>query len=350
MKNNFFTEIKSEENTPYIIAEIGANHNGNMELAKKTIYSAKECGCDAVKFQSWTPSSLICNDEYNRNQKYYDSPKKHFGSLKEMCERYYLREEQHYELFEFCKKTEIEFCSSHFSNDEADLLTSIGVRFLKIASMDINNHELLRYSATKGKPIVLSTGMATIAEIDRAVRIIEEQNNPEIILLHCISLYPPDYKDVNLLNISMLLQTFGYPVGFSDHSIGEALSIASIALGCKIIEKHFTIDKDLPGWDHEISANPQEMKKLVEASKAVFCSMGSYRRIVSTQEEEKKLKFRRSLVASRALSKNHKIVIEDLSSKRPGTGIHPDELPYIVGRILNRDIACDEQIRWVDFE
>ena len=265
------------KNEPYIIVDIGANHNGDMELAKKLIYSAKENGAHAVKFQSWTPESLIAQEEYEKNQSYDDSPKKHFGSLREMVEKYYLRSEQHIELKKYCDKIGIIFCSTSFSKEEVDLLESLNVLFYKVASMDINNLVLLQYIAQKQKPIVLSTGMASLAEIAKAIDIIERENNNQIVLLHCISIYPPAYEDINLHNIIMLQQTFGYPVGFSDHTIGTSIPIASIALGCCLIEKHFTIDKDLPGWDHEISADPSELRIIAEESKNVAKSLGSFR-------------------------------------------------------------------------
>lgn len=340
----------ADSRAPYIIAEVGANHNGDMGLARQMINAAKECGCDAVKFQSWTPDSLIAQEEYVRNQKYYDSPKKHFGSLREMCEKYYLRKEQHYELFEYCGKAGIEFCSSHFSTKEADLLNEIGVRFFKVASMDVNNHSLLKYTASFGRPIVLSTGMATIGEIDAAVKVVESQGNNNLALLHCISIYPPEYKDVNLNNIPMLRRTFGYPAGFSDHSSGDALAVASVALGCRMIEKHFTLDKNLPGWDHEISADPEEMTRLVKGCKAVYMSLGTDRRVVSSAEEQKKLKFRRSLVAVKPLAKGHVLSEGDLVAKRPGDGIPPDELKYVAGRKLRRDIGQDEKLGREDLE
>ena len=333
---------------PYIIAEIGANHNGDIDLAKKLIDAAKECDCDAVKFQSWTPESLIAEEEYKRNQQYNDSPKKHFGSLKEMVERYYLRPEQHIELKEYCDSVDIEFCSTPFSIEEADLLEKIGVPFYKIASMDINNERLLRHVADKKKPIIVSTGMATLAEIEIAVKIIEKSNNQQIILLHCISIYPPVYDDINLNNITMLRHTFGYPVGFSDHTIGTSIPLASVALGSCLIEKHFTLNKDLPGWDHEVSANSEEMKEIVTESRNIVKALGSYRRIVGQAEEEKKLKFRRSIVACKNLKQGHILTSDDLLFKRPGTGISPDELRYLSGRILKRDISRDDIIQWDD--
>ncbi|MBO5723840.1 MAG: N-acetylneuraminate synthase family protein, partial [Lentisphaeria bacterium] len=300
---------------PYVIAEIGSNHNGDMILAKEMILSAKACGADAVKFQSWSPATLIAREEYDRNTKYNDSPKKHFGSLREMCERYYLRPEQHHELKEFCDENDIDFSSSPFANHEVDLLEELNVPFHKVASMDINNLLLLRHIAKTGKPILLSTGMSTLTEIETAVKAIESEGNHNIVLLHCIAIYPPKFEDINMHNITMLQQTFGYPVGFSDHSMGFSIPISSVALGACVIEKHFTIDRDLPGWDHMISADPVEMKMIVEQSKIIAKSMGCFQRIVSADEEAKKLKFLRSVVATRPIAKGSVIVPEDLTAK-----------------------------------
>ena len=233
---------------PYVIAEIGANHNGDMNLAKQMIDAAVNCGADAVKFQSWTPKTLIAKEEYDRNQKYDDSPKKHFGSLKEMVEKYYLREEQHYELKAYCDTKKVDFCSTPFSEYEVDLLEKCQVPFFKVASMDINNFQLLNYLADRGKPVILSTGMATLSEVDRALELLAKKGCKEMALLHCISIYPPAYEDINLNNITMMQKTFGIPIGFSDHTIGFSIPLASVALGSCIIEKHFTTDKNLPRY------------------------------------------------------------------------------------------------------
>ncbi len=333
---------------PYIIAEIGANHNGDMELAKKMIDEAKACGCDAIKFQSWTPDSLISEEEYERNQQYDDSPRKHFGSLREMIDKYHLRKEQHIVLKDYCNQIGIEFCSTPFSKEEVDLLEKLEVSFYKIASMDINNLALLEYVSRKKKPVILSTGMSTLAEIENAVKTIESTGNKQIILLHCIALYPPAYQDINLNNIPMLQRAFQYPVGFSDHSLGTSIPLASVVLGSCLIEKHFTLDKDMPGWDHDISAEPKEMETIVKESKNIAKALGSYRRVVGRAEEEKKLKFRRSIVAGTNLRKGLVISAKDLLFKRPGTGIRPDEAKYVVGRQLARDICRDELIQWSD--
>lgn len=349
MTSNFYERVTNGY-PPYIIAEIGANHNGDMILAKKIIDAASECGCDAVKFQSWTPESLVAREEYDRNIKYNDSFHKHFGSLRKMIERYYLREEQHYEMKAYCLQMNIEFCSTPFSCAEVDLLKKVNVPFMKVASMDVNNPELLRCIARANKPVILSTGMATLAEIDSAVKVIENENNNEIILLHCISVYPPDYYEINLRNIPMLRQTLGYPVGFSDHTIGISIPLAAVAMGSCIIEKHFTIDKSLPGWDHAISADTEEMKVIVREAKNIHRALGNYRRNISEAEQLKKLKFRRSLVATRQLSPGYRLQEADVAAKRPGTGIHPDEIKYVVGRRLKRSLDVDAQILWEDLE
>ena len=347
--SEFFLRIKNNK-YPYIIAEIGANHNGDVELAKKMINEAKKCGADAVKFQSWTPESLISKGEYERNQSYDDGDggKKHFGSLKEMVEKYYLDDSQHKELKEYCNKIGIDFCSTPFSNNEAQLLNALDVPFFKIASMDINNYDLLEHVAQYHKPVILSTGMATISETANAVEIIESVGNNEIIVLHCISIYPPKYEDINLNNIPMLENTFGYPTGFSDHSIGTSIPLAAITLGSCIIEKHFTLDKDMPGWDHAISADPTELKIIVEESRNIVDSLGDFRRVVSADEENKKLLFRRSAVTTRELNSEHVLTKDDIGFKRPGTGISPDRLDILIGRKLKRRLEADKLISLED--
>lgn len=332
--------------SPFVIAEIGANHNGDMGLAKEMIDSAADCGAHAVKFQSWDPSSLIAREEYDRNQHYDDSPKKHFGSLKEMVEKYYLRKEQHFELNDYCKSMGVIFCSTPFSANEVDLLNECEVPFFKVASMDINNFQLLAYLAEQNKPIILSTGMSTLGEIETALNLLHKKGQDEVALLHCISIYPPDNKDIHLHNIPMLQQTFGVPVGFSDHSIGYSIPLAAVAVGACIIEKHFTTDKDLPGWDHDISADPSELRIICNESKNINEALGAYVREVSIAEENKKAKFRRSLVAVRNLKEGQKIAYTDLTSKRPGTGIPPSMIESVVGRKISCDLAEDTVLHW----
>lgn len=334
-------------NEPYIVAEIGSNHNGDMDLARQLIRIAKENGAHAVKFQSWSERSLIAREEYDRNQKYDDSPKKHFGSLREMVHKYYLRPEQHYELKRYCDSINVAFASSPFSKEEVDLLVDVGVPFLKIASMDINNIDLLEHAARQGLPVVLSTGMSTIGEIDAALEVLKRYTK-EIVLLHCISIYPPLYEDIHLRNIPMLRETFAFPVGFSDHSIGISIPLAAVALGSCLIEKHFTLDKTMAGWDHEISADPPELAAIARESANIVRALGSSTRIVSEAELQKRAKFRRSIVLARDLKAGDALKQADFLYKRPGTGIHPNEAPYVVGRRLARDLAADSVLRWED--
>jgi N,N'-diacetyllegionaminate synthase len=334
---------------PYIIAEVGSNHNGDMDLCRKLIDSAADAGAHAVKFQSWTESSLIANEEYERNTEYSDK-KKHFGSLREMVRSYQFTAEQHREAHSFCKERGITFCSSVFSREEADLVETLDVPFFKIASMDIVHLPLLSYVASKQRPMVISTGMATLSEIEQAVETVRREGNEQIVLLHCVSIYPPDPGMINLRNITTLQQAFDVPVGFSDHTLGTAIPLAGIALGACIIEKHFTLDKDMEGWDHSISADPVELRTIVEEGRKVYFALGEYRRSVTEAEIQKRKKFRRSLVARHELQRGHVVSTEDLEAKRPGTGISPNEISHVIGKILARDVQRDQVISWKDLQ
>jgi len=330
---------------PYIVAEIGSNHNGDMNLCRRLIDSAAESGAHAVKFQSWTDKSLIAEEEYARNSSYSDK-KKHFGSLREMVTTYQFSSEQHAEAAAHCKSHGIAFCSTPFAFEEADLLEKLDVPFFKIASMDIIHLSLLKYVARKQRPVVISTGMATLAEIERAVETVRAEGNERIILLHCVSIYPPAYETLHLRNMATLQQAFGLPVGFSDHTLGTAIPLAAIALGACMIEKHFTLDQNMEGWDHAISANPEQLKYIVEEGKHVVLALGTSERTVSPAELEKRKKFRRSLVTTRQLQRGHALTEADLDAKRPGTGIRPDEIGYVLGRRLAFDMVADQVLNW----
>lgn len=330
---------------PYIIAEIGSNHNGDMDLCRRLIDAAADAGAHAVKFQSWTDTSLIAKEEYDRNTSYSDK-KRHFGSLRDMVSAYQLTAEQHLEAHAYCRTKGVAFCSTPFSGEEADLLDRLDVPFFKIASMDIVNLPLLRYVARKKRPVIISTGMATLAEIEQSIETVRAEGNDQIVILHCVSIYPPEYSMIHLRNVVSLQQIFEVPVGFSDHTLGTAIPLAAIALGACVIEKHFTLDQDMPGWDHAISANPAELRTIVQEGKNIFTALGGGRRVVTEAEFEKRKKFRRSLVASRPLPKGHELVADDLGAKRPGTGISPDEITYVLGRKISQDLEADQVIRW----
>jgi N,N'-diacetyllegionaminate synthase len=346
MKTIKFGDVEVGPNTsPYIIAEIGSNHNGDMDLCRQLIDAAAAAGAHAVKFQSWTDTSLISEEEYVRNTVYSDK-KKHFGSLREMVTAYQLTADQHLEAQAHCRARGIAFCSTPFSIEEADLLEKLAVPFFKIASMDIVHLPLLKYVARKQRPVVISTGMATLGEIEHAVEAVRAEGNEQIVLLHCVSIYPPEYETIHLRNIATLQQAFDVPVGFSDHTLGTAIPLAAISLGACVIEKHFTLDQDMPGWDHAISANPEQLRTIVIEGRNIFTALGGRGRTVSAAEMEKRKKFRRSLVARRKLDRGHLLTEADLDAKRPGTGIAPNEIAYVLGRRLASDVAADQVLHW----
>jgi N,N'-diacetyllegionaminate synthase len=346
MKTVRLGEVEVGENRPpYIIAEVGSNHNGDMELCRKLIDAAADAGAHAVKFQSWSDTSLVSEEEYERNTEYSDK-KKHFGSLREMVTAYQLTVEQHHVAYTQCRERGIAFCSTPFSTEEVDLLESLDVPFFKIASMDIVHLPLLRYVARKGRPVVISTGMATLSEIEQAVETVRAQGNEKIMLLHCVSIYPPDLDTIHLRNMAMLRQAFDVPVGFSDHTLGATIPLAAIALGACIVEKHFTLDQDMAGWDHAISANPEQLKAIVDGGSSIFAALGDSNRSVSKAEMEKRKKFRRSLIARHKLERGHLLNDSDFEAKRPGTGIAPNEISYALGRRLVADVEAGHVIHW----
>jgi N-acetylneuraminate synthase len=318
-----------------------------MDLCRQIIDAAQASGADAVKFQSWTKNTLISRAEYERNTQYAEGQK--LPSLEESVEQYQFTPDQHREIAAYCREKPIVFLSSCFSPAEVDLLESLDVPAHKIASMDVNNLPLLAYVAQTAKPVILSTGMATLGEIEQAIGTLRTNGAGPIILLHCISIYPAPPAAMHLRNIGMLQHTFGLLVGLSDHSQGITVPLAATALGACMIEKHFTTDKHLPGWDHAISADPPEMQQLVQGTRDTVVALGSAQRIVGPDELEKRKAFRRRMVARRALHQGELLTADAVDFKRPGTGINPDELTYVLGRPLKRNVAAEDELEWTDF-
>ncbi|RXK13716.1 N-acetylneuraminate synthase [Malaciobacter mytili LMG 24559] len=328
---------------PYIIAELGANHNGDMELAKQLIIQAKEAGADCVKFQSWSKDSVLSRKKYEDNYFLTDDYRDRTDyTLEEIVDKYSISEEELLEMKKFADEVGIDCTSTPFCKKEVDfLIDKLDAPFIKVASMDLNNYPFLEYIAKKGKPVVISTGLSELYEIDKAVKTIESTGNKDIIILHCVSTYPPIDSDVHLNNIKTLMTTYPeYPIGFSDHTLGIAIPLASVALGSCIIEKHFTLDKNMEGWDHKVSATKDEMINIVEGSKRISDALGSYRIIVSETEEKKK-EFRRSIVITRDMKKGEVIKYEDIDYKRPGEGFLPEMTEFLVGRTINKDLKFD---------
>lgn len=328
----------------FIIAEAGVNHNGDVELAKNLIDTAKEAGADAVKFQTFTTEGLL-----SRN---IVVPKhvKSRESLFEMVRELELSEEVHYELSEYCKYKGIIFMSTPLDNYSVDLLDEIGVPIFKIASCDLDNLPLLNYIAKKEKPIILSTGMGTISEVGEAVEVIKSTGNDALILLHCVSTYPPKVEDVNLRAINTLREAFKLPVGYSDHTIGINIPLAAVALGAKVLEKHLTLDKKMEGPDHAVSADPVDLKNLISGIREIEKSFGTGVKAPSKDEIEMKKSFRKSIVAGVDIKIGKTITPEMLSIKRPGTGISPKYFDFVVGKKAKRDIIKDDLLNFKDLD
>lgn len=338
--------------TPYIIAELGANHNGDMELAKKLIIEAKRAGAHCVKFQSWTKDSVFARKKYEDNFFLNDDYRDRTDyDLESIVDAYSISESELLDMKKFCQEVGIDCTSTPFSKAEADFLVeALETPFIKVASMDLNNYSFLEYLAKKGKPMVISTGLSELHEIDRAVKIIEDSGNFNICILHCVSNYPPKDEEVNLNNIKTLMQCYpNYPIGFSDHTLGTEIPLASVALGVCLIEKHFTLDKNMEGWDHKVSATADELKHLVESSRRIVSAMGSFR-ISAPESDEKKAEFRRSIVLTKAVKKGYQFTVDDFDFKRPGTGLKPEAIAYLVGRKACKDLSYDHILTLEDIE
>lgn len=325
--------VVGEAERPYIVAELNTSHFGSIQLAKQMITAAKEAGVNCVKFQSWSPSSINAQCVYDQNP-----------IAGRIYEKFSFREEQLLELSTFCEEVNISFASTPYSKREVEFLAlRCNVPFIKVASMDVNNYPFLDYIARTGLPIVLSTGMADLEEIRRAIRILENAGNKSICILHCISIYPADVSVTNLRNILSFRREFPqYPIGFSDHSIGIEVAPAAVALGASLIEKHFTLDKSKIGMDNQIACEPEEMAELVRQCHSVHSALGNFERIVSTEEFAQRLKMRRSAVAIRDLEPGHVLSGSDIEFKRPGTGFPPDALDQLVGKALRKSIKVDQ--------
>ncbi len=344
---------------PFIIAEIGSNHNGDLELGKRMIDAAVEAGADCAKFQAFDEHlfSAVCyEDDLRRKETIELHPvlRKHLtvthkDSLKQEMVQHVASKEMLRIFKEYCDEKGIIFFCTPLNYKIADFLVDeLGMEFIKVASMDLDHLPFLEYLAKKKKPMVLSTGMGRLQDIVEAVDTIVNAGNDQIIILHCVSLYPPRDEIIHLNNLDMLRAVFKHPIGYSDHSFGTAIPLAALAKGACMIEKHFTLDKTLPGWDHKVSANPQEMKIIVEEGSRIHQSLGSYHRTVTQEEMDKKALFGRSIVVVRDIKEGECITENDLDFRRPGTGIKPKELKYVLGRKLKKDLKADDLLKLGD--
>ena len=330
--------FKTFGNKTFIIAEAGVNHNGNISLAKKLIDVAKDVGVDAVKFQTFNAEEVVTKDA-EKTECLEETTGK--GSQYKMLKRLELTEGGFKELAVYAKKVGILFLSSPFDKESADLLDKLDVPAFKVASGEISNSPLLKHIAKKGKPIILSTGMATLGEVEEALNVIKREGVEDVILLHCVSNYPAKIEEVNLRAMETLKQAFQTPVGLSDHTLGITASIAAVALGACVIEKHFTLDRSLPGPDHKVSLEPSELREMVRAIKEVEKALGDGIKKPTKEEEEIKKVARRSVVAKGDIPKGTTITEDMLDVKRPGTGIEPKYMGMIIGRKAKENIKMD---------
>lgn len=326
----------------FIVAEIGVNHNGSVKMAKKLIDSAKEVGADAVKFQAFKAERIVTKyAEKAVYQKETTDPQK---SQYNMLKKLELSDAEMKELHGYARKRNILFLSSVFDEESVDLLDRLDVPAFKVASGEITDLPLLRYMARKKRSIILSTGLSTLEEIGEALGIFTVEGITDIVLLHCITSYPAKAEEANLKMMDVLKKKFGFPVGFSDHTLGTAIPIAAVALGAVMIEKHFTLDKKLAGPDHRASLEPKEFEQMVQGIKNVECALGTGVRELTPEEEGIKKAARRSIVA-RVLIRKGTVIREDmLDCKRPGTGLEPKYVHKVIGKKANKDIEADELI------
>ena len=347
MKIKIEDKLIGEEEPCFIIAEAGVNHNGSVELAKKQINAAKDARADAVKFQTFKAENVVIK---NAQKAEYQKETTGEGSQYEMIKSLELSKGNFRELADYAKKKDIMFLSSPFDKESVDLLDEMNVPAFKVASGEITNFPLLKHIANKGKPIILSTGMATLGEVEEALKIIRNEGVEDVILLHCVSNYPAKIEDVNLKAMETLKCAFKLPMGFSDHTSGITASIAAVALGACVIEKHFTLDRNLPGPDHKASLEPKELKNMVNSVREVERALGDGIKRPTQGEEEIKKVARRSIVARVDIPKGAIITEDMLDVKRPGTGIEPKYLKFIIGRKAKENIKKDKIILWKKLE
>jgi len=320
---------------PYIVAELNTSHFGDVEIAKEMMLRAKESGCDCVKFQSWSADTLYSNSYYKANP-----------IAKRFVQKFSIDNLRFKELALYARDVDIDFASTPYSVDEAAFLVSeCNVPFIKIASMELNNHPYLRQLGELGVPLVLSTGMGLMEEIVRAVDAIESTGNSSLAILHCTSVYPAPPEIIRLQNIIGLRSEFPrYPIGYSDHSIGFGIPAASVALGACLIEKHFTLDSSRIGMDNQMATEPEGMKQMVEACLNVHAALGGGSRILGEEERAQIGLMRRSMVALKNLHRGELLTEDSIEFKRPGNGIPPSDYKMYIGRMVERDIEAGSLI------
>lgn len=331
----------------YIIAEIGVNHNGSLDLARRLIDAAVTSRADAVKFQTFRADDLVTRKAAKAD--YQIANTENADSQYSMLQALELTEAQFAELRDYCGQVGIEFLSTPFSEAAVDLLERVGVTAYKVSSGDLTHLPMLAHMGRKGLPIILSSGMATLSDVEEAIATIYATGNRQVSVLHCVSNYPAAPEDCNLAAMVTMAHAFGIPVGWSDHTLGAAISWAAVARGAKIIEKHITLSRELPGPDHRASMEPAEFTDFVAGIRAIEASIGTGIKTPSAAEKRTALVGRRSIVAARDLGAGEVLRLEDVKIVRPGSGLMPRHLDLVIGCRLAVAVATDTPLTAGDF-
>ncbi len=328
-----------------IIAEAGVNHNGDIKLAKKLIDVAVNAGADFVKFQTFNADRLATHAA--KKADYQAQTTDRNETQHEMLRRLELTPAMHHELIAHCKMRKIGFFSTGFDIESVDFLTSLGQNLFKIPSGEITNLPYLRHIGRLGKPIILSTGMSNMPEIESAIKALEQAGTlrSKITVLHCTTEYPTPMCDVNLRAMQSIQTELGIAVGYSDHTLGIEVAVAAVAMGATVIEKHFTLDRTLPGPDHKASLEPAELKTMVSSIRNIELALGDRLKQLAPSEAKNILVARKSIVASKDIQIGERFSAENLATKRPGTGISPMRWDEVIGLTANRNYASDELIQ-----
>ena len=332
----------------FVIAEAGVNHNGDLDLARRLVDVAASAGADAVKFQTFAAERVAAREapkaDYQRQTTSAEE------SQQQMLRRLELSPAAHRELQAHARSRGLTFLSTPFDEASADLLDALGVPAIKIGSGEVTNLPFLEHVARKGRPIILSTGMSSLEEVGAAVAAVRAAGNRDLILLHCVSEYPARASDANVRAMLTLADAFRTPVGYSDHTPGLEVALAAVALGASVIEKHFTLDRTLPGPDHRASLEPAQITELVRAIRVVEQALGDGVKAPTSGELGNRVVARRSLAAAVDLPAGLALTRESLGALRPATGISPASLPAVLGRTLTRPRRAGELIAWSDLE
>ena len=332
-------------NRVIIIAEAGVNHNGSLDLAKLLVDIAVDAGADIIKFQTFKPEKLV-----SKTAKQAEYQQKNIGkqgeSQFEMLKKLELTEDEHKELIEYCKKKRIRFLSTAFDMDSVEFLHSLNLGLWKIPSGEVTNYPYLCKIAHYQEPVILSTGMCEMSDIEAAIKVLADNglSIDQITVLHCNTEYPTPFKDVNLKAMLTIGDKFGVKIGYSDHTMGIEVPIAAVALGATVIEKHFTLDKKMEGPDHKASIEPDELKAMVTTIRNIELALGTGNKSITESERKNLEAARKSIVASRQIKKGELFTEENLTVKRPGNGISPMRWDEVIGQIAKRDFVEDQLI------